>query len=305
MKRILARRPTVAIAALVTVVSLVACGGSGNPLSGAGGSGEGGEPIVVGSANFPESVLLMEIYAEALRQAGAEVQTSPRLGTRVVTNQALQDGSISVIPEYTGNLLQSFDADFTATAPQDVYEALQQKLPEGLQVLEYSQAQDSDVLVVTRETSERFGLTSMAQLGPRCGQFVLGAAQEWPQRWAQSIADIYGCRFQRIISTDAAGPVTLEALRSGEADVVNLFTTSPDIEANGWVELADPERMYPAQNIVPLVRSGVLDQAEVNALNKVSAALTTERLTELNRRVTEQRAVPADLAKEFVGSLGP
>jgi osmoprotectant transport system substrate-binding protein len=62
--------------------------------------------------------------------------------------------------------------------------------------------------------------------------------------------------------------------------------------------------MYPAQNIVPLVRSGVLDQAGVDALNEVSAALTTERLTELYRRVTEERAVPADLAKEFVRSLG-
>jgi osmoprotectant transport system substrate-binding protein len=289
--------------AVLAVMSLAACGASSDPLYGGGGNGEGGGTVVVGSANFSENVLLMEIYAEALRQAGAEVQTSPRLGTREVTNRALQDGSISVMPEYSGNLLQSVDRDFTATAPEDVYQALQQELPEGLEVLEYSQAQDSDVLVITQETSDRFGLTSMAQLGPLCGQFVLGAAPEWPQRWAQPIADVYGCTFQRIISTDAAGPVTFQALRSGDAQVVNLFTTSPDIEANGWVELADPEQMYPAQNIVPLVRSGALDQAGVDALNEVSAALTTERLTELYRRVIEERAVPADLAKEFVGSL--
>lgn len=296
------------ILALVTtgiaVLAATACGSSDPLAEGEGGAGTGGGPAVVGSADFPESVLLMEIYAEALRQAGVEVETSPRLGAREITNAALQDGSISVMPEYSGNLLQSFDPDFTATRSDAVYEALQQELPADLEVLEYSEAQDSDVLVVTQQTSEQFGLTSMSQLGPLCGQFVMGAAPEWPERWAGPITDIYGCTFQQIISTDAGGPVTLEALRSGEARVVNLFTTSPDIEANGWVELDDPQQMYPAQNILPLVRSGAFPQEGVDALNAVSAELTTETLTELNRRITEERAVPADLAKEFVAGLG-
>ncbi len=297
MKRILAL-----LTAGVAVLATAGCGSS-DPLAGDGGGEGGGGPVVVGSANFPENVLLMEIYAEALRQAGVEVATSPRLGTREITNQALQDGSISVMPEYTGNLLQSFDRDSAATAPEEVYAALQQALPENLEVLEYSEAQNSDVLVVTQQTSQQFGLTSMDQLGPLCGRFVLGAAAEWPQRWADPIAATYGCTFQRIISTDSGGPVTVAALRSGDAQVVNLFTTDPVIETNGWVELADPKQMYPAQNIVPLVRSGALDQAGVNALNEVSAALTTTKLTELNRRIAEERAVPAELAKEFVGNL--
>jgi len=97
------------------------------------------------------------------------------------------------------------------------------------------------------------------------------------------------------------GPVTLEAVGSGQAQVVNLFTTSPDIAANGWVELADPRQMYPAQRILPLVRSGALNQAGIDALNKVSATLTTAKLVELNRRIIEEHAVPADLAKQFVG----
>ncbi|MGH8572282.1 MAG: glycine betaine ABC transporter substrate-binding protein, partial [Gammaproteobacteria bacterium] len=163
-----------------------------------------------------------------------------------------------------------------------------------------SQAEDKDVLVVTPQTSQSLGLTSMDQLGPQCGQLTLGAAGEWPVRWQDKIAQVYGCTFRDIITTDAGGPVTLEALRSGDAQIVNLFTTSPDIAANGWVELADPRNMYPAQRVLPLVRSGALNQAGIDALNEVSATLTTEQLTELNRRVIEERAVPADLAKEFV-----
>ncbi|HEU0087136.1 MAG TPA: ABC transporter substrate-binding protein [Pseudonocardiaceae bacterium] len=292
MKRIVALVAAILMAAVVT-----ACGSS-DPL---GGGGEQGGPVVVGSADFAESELLMEIYAAALRQAGVQVQTRPRLGTREITNRALADGSITVMPEYSGNLLQSFDPDATVTAPDAVYAALQQALPDGLEVLEQSQAEDSDVLVVTQQTSQSLGLTSMDQLGPVCGQLTLGAAGEWPGRWQDKIAEVYGCSFREIKTTDAGGPVTLEALRSGQVQVVNLFTTSPDIAANGWVELADPRNMYPAQRILPLVRSGTLSPAGVNALNQVSAKLTTEELTELNRRILEERAVPADLAKQFVG----
>lgn len=290
------KRMVALVAAGLIALILTSCGSS-DPLAGGGG----GEAVVVGSADFAESELLMEIYAAALRQAGVEADTRPRLGTREITNPALQDGSISVMPEYSGNLLRSFDPEATATAPDEVYAALQQALPNGLEVLEQSAAENKDVLVVTRQTAQARSLQNMDQLGPQCGQLTLGAAGEWPARWRDRIAQVYGCTFQNIRTTDAGGPVTLEALRSGQVQVVNLFTTSPDIAANNWVELADPRQMYPAQRVLPLVRSGALSPAGVDALNRVSAELTTEKLTEMNRRVLEERAVPADLAKEFVG----
>jgi osmoprotectant transport system substrate-binding protein len=286
---------------VLTMLAGVACG-SGDPLAG-GGAGAGDGRIVVGSGDFAESELLMEVYAEALRRAGLAVATKPRLGPREISNVALRDGSITVMPEYSGNLLRSFDPDATATKPDEVYAALRQALPEGLAVLEQSQAEDSDVLVVTRQTAESLGLTSMDQLGPKCGRLILGAAGEWPGRWKDRIAQVYGCAFREIRSTDVGGPVTLEALRSGAVQVVNLNTTSPDIAANGWVELADPRDMYPAQRILPLVRSGALPPAGIDALNQVSARLTTADLTELNRRIIQDRATPTDLAKEFVDHL--
>jgi osmoprotectant transport system substrate-binding protein len=290
------KRCAALIMAVLVATAVAACG-SGNPIT---GGGSGGGAVVVGSADFTESELLMEIYAAALRKAGIEAQTRPRLGSREITNPAVKDGSITVMPEYSGNLLHSIEPKASATTAADVYAALQRALPRGLEVLEQSQAEDSDVLVLTQQTATAFSLTSMDQLGPHCGQLTLGAAGEWALRWKDKIAQIYSCTFQEIRSTDAGGPVTLEALRSGQAHVVNLFTTSPDIAANHWVELTDPKHMYPAQHILPLVRAGALNQAGIDALNKVSAALTTAKLTELNRRITQDRAVPADLAKDFV-----
>ena len=220
-----------------------------------------------------------------------------------ITNRALADGSITVMPEYTGNLLHFLDPASTAETADDVYAALPKALPPTPQVLQQSTAEDSDVLVVTQQTSASLGPASMAALAPHCPQPTLGAAGEWPARWKDKIASVYGCTFRQILSTDAGGPVTLEALRSGQAQVMNLFTTSADIAANHWVQLADPQHMYSAPRVVALVRAGVVNQAGIDALSRVSAALTTAKLTELDRRVTQDRAVPADLARDFVNGL--
>ncbi|SHG44972.1 ABC transporter substrate-binding protein [Streptoalloteichus hindustanus] len=287
---------------LAVLASVVVAGCGGDPTKGGGGGGSG--PLAIGSADFAESELLMELYAGAVRSTGAQVQTRPRIGSREVLVRALQDGSLAVVPEYAGNLLNYFDKDATAAKSDEVYAQLQQKVPSGLQVLEKSAAEDKDVLVVSKETAERQGLRSMADLGPKCGDLVLGAAGEWRGRWEARIKQLYGCVFKEIRTTDPAGPVTVEALRSGQVQVANLFTTASAIGVNGFVELADPKQMYPAQNVVPLVRQSALDDRGRQAVNRVSAALTTEKLSAMVRRIEVDKATVADVASGFLKENG-
>ncbi|MGH3947532.1 MAG: ABC transporter substrate-binding protein [Pseudonocardiaceae bacterium] len=285
---------------------LAACGG-GDPLQPADDSGNGQDStgtIVVGSADFTENVLLAEIYAGALRSSGADVTTQLRVGTRESLFRGLQDESLGVVPEYSGNLLAYLDDSAQQTEPDDVYAALQRALPEGLAVLDKAEAEDSDVLVVTRATAQEHDLTTVDDLGPLCDQFTLGAAGEWKQRWEAEIRETYGCTFMSIQTTDAGGPITVEALKSGRVQVANMFTTASAIEANGFVELTDTKRMYPAQNVVPLIREGALDDAARKALNQVSAALDTARLTALLARVEVDKENAADIAAEFLAEAG-
>lgn len=295
------KRLSALVFSMVAALSLTGCGG--DPLeSGAGGGG----PIVVGSADFAESQLLMEIYAEALRSTGAEVRTKGRIGAREVYVKAVREGELSVIPDYTGNLLKYVDDQAQATSgpteSQPVYDALTRALPPQLRVLRYSPAEDSDVLTVTAETAAS-GLRSMADLGPRCGELVLGAPAEWKVRWEDRIAETYGCTFREIRELQA-GTITVDALLGGQVQVANLFSTSAAIGRNNLVKLDDPKNMFPAQNVVPLVHEGDLNQRQADALNTVSKALTTEKLTEFNERLVVDKANPADLAKEFVGRIG-
>jgi osmoprotectant transport system substrate-binding protein len=291
--------------AIVLTAGLVACGGGGNPLTtGTTTAGGADSNVIVGSADFSESVLLAEIYAGALRGAGAKVTVKPRVGTREALVKGLQDKSLSVVPEYTGNLLAYLDKSATQTKPDEVYTALKGKVPSGLTVLEMSTAEDSDVLVVTQQTAQQHSLKTVEDLAPMCGEFVFGAAGEWKQRWEAKIKELYGCTFKEIRTTDAGGPVTVEALKSGQVQVANLFTTASAVKTNNFVLLEDTKRMYPAQNVVPFGRSDALSGAAADALNKVSAALTTDKLTALVARVEVDKENAADVAAAFLREAG-
>jgi len=128
------------------------------------GTAASGSKLVVGSANFPENVLLADIYAEALKDQGASVSTKLNIGSREKYLPGLEDGSIDVLPEYNGALLQFVDKTATAVSPTDVYAALQTALPSTLIVLPQSAAQDSDAIVVTKATAAKYNLTSIADL---------------------------------------------------------------------------------------------------------------------------------------------
>ncbi|MER7865066.1 ABC transporter substrate-binding protein [Amycolatopsis japonica] len=286
------------MAALFAGIALLTAS-CGNPLAGGAEGGTTGD-IIIGASDVGESLLLAQIYAGALRNAGAEnVTVRPPVGGREVVVKALQDKSLSVVPDYSGNLLRYFDKDTQATTPEDVYAQLKQKLPSGYEVLEQAPAEDKDLLVVRKELADS-GIRTFSDLGKRCKELVFGGPGQWSSRWKDKIKALYGCEFAEIRTTDTGGPVTVAALKSGDIQVADLFSTSSSIAANGFVPLVDDKNMFPAQNIVPFVAKGTLSPKEVDALNRVSAALTTDQLTELNVQFSEEKRNPLDVAEEFL-----
>jgi osmoprotectant transport system substrate-binding protein len=131
------------------------------------GTQAGGATLKVGSANFQENVILANVYAQALQAQGATVTTQLNIGSREAYMPGLQDGSIDLIPEYSGVLLQYFDKEATAVSSEDVFAALPAVLPEGLTVLDQSKAEDKDAIVVTKETADKYSLKSIADLATK------------------------------------------------------------------------------------------------------------------------------------------
>ncbi len=294
------------VAGLVgAALTLAGCGGSDAlaPDTSSAPPADAGT-IVVGSANFPENVVLAEIYAQALQGKGLNVQTRLNIGSRETYIPSLEDGSISVIPEYTGVLLQYFDKNATAVDPEGVYTALKAALPEGLSVLDMSSAEDKDAVVVTKETAEKDHLTTIADLAPYASQMVLGGPPEWKTRetGVPGLKKVYGLNFKSFKPLDVAGPLTVQALKSGIVQAANLFTTQSAIAENDFVVLQDPKNLFAAQNVVPLIRTDKVDDTVTSTLNAVSAALDTEQLADLVKQAEVDKTDPATIAKNWLAS---
>ncbi|MDQ2757754.1 MAG: ABC transporter substrate-binding protein [Actinomycetota bacterium] len=296
---------------LVSVLGLTACGSSssGDPLGGgASASKAPTDTIVVGSANFPESELIMDIYAGALKAKGVKVSTKPNIGSRETYIPALQDGSIDLVPEYTGVLDNYFNKSAKATSSDDVYAELKAALPATLMVLEKSAAEDKDSVVVTKQTATKYGLKAIGDLSPVAKDLVLGGPPEWKTRptGVPGLKAVYGLTFKDFKALDAGGPLTVQALKNGQVQAADLFSTDPNIPANGFVVLDDPKSLFAAQNIVPLITKSKSSDTVNAALNAVSAKLDTTTLAGLVKQVVIDKKDASDVAQQFLttNSLG-
>ncbi|UTT65717.1 ABC transporter substrate-binding protein [Janibacter sp. CX7] len=290
---------------MVGALGLSACGGGGDPLSSSSSSEGGGSGgIVVGSADFSESILLANIYAGALKAVGVDASTKTGIGSREVYLKALEEGSVDVVPEYTGNLALYYDKSFAETDPDKTYDGLKEVLPKGLTVLEKSAAEDNDSIVVTQETAESKSLKTLDDLTKVAGEMTLGAPSEFKTR-AQGIPGLkktYDIEFKSFRPLKP-GQATNGALKNGQIDAANIFSTDPAIVENDFVVLEDTKKLFGSQNVVPLVREDSKEQV-AETLDEVSSKLTTEKLQELLKRTDIDKEDPDKVAADFLKEEG-
>lgn len=302
-----AGRRLLTASALAAAMVLTSCGNT-DPLAGQGSCE--GETITVGSANFPESETVAELYVEALRINGFSVDSRFGIGSREAYIPALRNCAISVIPEYTGNLLQYLDSEATARTAPAVEGALTSTLSSDLALGTPAPAQNSDSMLVTRETAEKWQLRTIADLAAHSDEIRLGAPAEFQERpvGLPGLQDNYGLKIDPdnfVPVADGGGPATVNALVDGEIDVANIFSTSPAIEAEDLVVLDDPKHNFPAQNVVPLMNATKHTERLVSVLNAVSEQLTTPELIELNESVSgSAKTEPADAARTWLATHG-
>ena len=269
-------------------------------------TGASGGPIVVGSANFTESELLAGIYVAALKAKGIDATSHLDIGSREVYLKAMEDGSVNLFPEYTGNLLAWYDKTSTVADPAGVYAALQKALPANLQVLNASEAADQDSVAVTTETAKKYSLTSIADLAPVAQHLTLGGSPEWQTRadGPPGMKKIYGITFGNYKVLDSGGPLSVKGLSSGLVEAADIFSTDPAIQANHFVILQDPKHLFTAQQVVPLIAKSAATPQVSDALNAVSAKLTTEDLTSMLADISKNKSDPADVGAKWVQSAG-
>jgi osmoprotectant transport system substrate-binding protein len=296
-------------AGAAVMAALAACGGSSNPLASAGASGSSSaaaQTVTVGSANFPENVLLGWIYAKALQAKGVKVTTKLNIGDREIIYGQIKSGGLSILPEYNGALLAYLDPKATQLTTADVDAAIATKLDPALTILDPAAAEDKDSLVVTQATAAKYGLKSIPDLAPVAKTLVIGGPPEFKtrQQGILGLKSLYGLTFKEFKSLDTAGPITVAALKNGNVATADLFSTDPNIVQNSFVVLSDPKNLFGAQNIIPLVNKSVLTDTIKTTLDAISAKLDTSTLAGLVKKVVSDKDDPDQVAADWLKSVG-
>jgi osmoprotectant transport system substrate-binding protein len=281
---------------------------AGSSTASAGQSAYPAEPgsLTIGSAAFPESEILANIYADAMSAKGVHVTKKLDIGERPAYMAALRDGSIDFFPEYSGSILSYLDPAATAKTPGQVYAALQSAAAgQHLVALAYSPAQDSDTITVTKATAQKYHLTSIADLKPIASKLTFGAPAQFKTRadGLPALKSVYGVVFGTFTPLQAGGSITVTSLTSGSIDAGDIFSTDPAIAKHGFVSLQDPQSMFAAQNIVPIATAAKLSQPAVDAADAVSAKLDTKTLAELVSQVANGKDA-VTVAKAWLASVG-
>ncbi|AXE37628.1 ABC transporter substrate-binding protein [Acidipropionibacterium virtanenii] len=301
------RRILAAALALISTVAIAGCGSSSDPLAGdSASSSAAADSIVVGSANFPENELLADIYAGALTHQGMKASTKLDIASRETYIPALKKGEINLIPEYTGNLARYFDKSASISDPKTAEASLRKALPTGLTALAPAPAQNKDSMVVTRATAQQKKLKSISDLSSSASGMVLGAPPEFKTRvdGVTGLKREYGLTFKQFKPLDEAGPLTVQALKNGQVQVANLFSTDPNIAANDFVVLNDPKNLFGAQNIVPVMTASKASPKATKALDAVSAKLTTPVVQKLVEKVVIDKQDASTVAQDWLKANG-
>jgi osmoprotectant transport system substrate-binding protein len=293
--------------AILTTMLLVLLGAACRSSTPRSASAIGDDSVTVGSFDFPESVLLGEIYSQALEARGLSVIRRLDLGPRELVDPALSRGLLEVVPEYEGSALEFFGGTSQAD-PQATWADLQVTAgAQGLVTLPAAPAMDRNGFAISVKEATLLGVKSLSDLKAYASQLVFGGPPECPERplCLAGLQDRYGLRFERFVPLDAGGPLTVQSLRSGLVDVALLFTSDPTFASGAFVQLRDDLGLEPAENVTPLVRADALQRfpAIRQALDDVSSHLTTTDLRSLNLAVANGQPV-AQVASAWLASHG-
>jgi len=286
---------TVALTMLVSLSTSAAASAASKPT------------IIIGSTNFEEQAIVANLYGDVLKKAGYPVTVEPAAGTRAIVVPAIKSGQIDLEADYAGSLVNFLNngvstpvADSLATAVPSLKRSLN---PSGVTVLTPAPALDTNVFVVTKATASKYHLTTISSLKPVASKLVLGGPPECPTNAGclPGLEKTYGLKFSSFKATDEAGPISVAALKNGEVQVVELFSSDGNVVSNNFVALKDNKNLEAADYITPVIRTSVDSTTVANAINKVSAKLTTAQISKLNLLVTgPQKEAPAAVAQTWL-----
>lgn len=283
--------------------------------------------VGIGSKDFTEQLVVAEMVALLLEDAGYPVERQLNLGGTAVVHEALVNGEIDIYVEYTGTGLlallgmelpestregdASADASASpaATTGQDVvYDIVAAEYDEQFSVvwLQPWGFNNTYAIAVSRELADEHNLQTISDMEAIADDLTLGATQEFLVRpdGLPGFEEHYGFGFGGSQGLDPG--LVYSAIETGNVDVVTATATDGRIQALDLVVLEDDQGFFPPYYAAPVVRQDLLESnPEVaDILNQLAGQIDDATMTELNFQVDDGAAEPRDVARAFLEERG-
>ena len=282
----------------LSLIALVACGNSSSKT----------DTIKVGSKDFTESLIVSEIYANALEDNGYTVERVQNIASSVIP-QSIETGEVDIYPEYTGTALLSIFNLTLETDPDKVYDTIKKAYEDGgvLTVLDYAQANDSAGIAVKTSVAKEYNIYTISDLQKNADKIRFASQGEFDERedGIVGLEKVYG-PFNFASSTVYDNSLKYQVLENDEADATPAYTTEGQlVNTDKFTVLEDDKHFWPPYNLVPVVRQDVLDaNPEIaDIINKVDATLDTQTVIKLNAKVDIDGEDYAQVAKDYYDSI--
>ncbi|NRN76841.1 glycine betaine ABC transporter substrate-binding protein [Lactobacillus helveticus] len=264
-------------------------------------------PITIGSKNFTESKIVMQIYTDALKKAGYNVKTKPNISSSVVY-QAIKSGQVDLYPEYTGTIAMTYlkkhivgktPAQIAAIAKEGVAGVAK----ENLTTLNYAPGSDAQGIAIKTSVAKKYGIKTISDLQKKANKIRFASQGEFDKRedGIPGLEKAYG-KFNFKSEKIYDPSLKYKVLARGDGDITPASTTEGQLATKDFFALKDDKNFWPAYNLVPLVREKTLkDNPGIKKiLNKIDAKLTTKELTLLNKKVDVDGESYQAVAKEWL-----
>ncbi|EON25611.1 substrate-binding region of ABC-type glycine [Nocardioides sp. CF8] len=309
------RRIAASALAISTVLLGAACAGDDLAEDGSDSASGDKGAVKISGQDFGEVQIVSAMYEQLLEAEGYDVSVQ-LVGTRdVYMAEGQFPDSVQLVPEYVGGIVDYLNTtvngpDAEPLTTPDADESVEAAAPlleeKGITLLDPSAAVDTNAFFVTKEFSESQGVTKLSDLEGK--KVVVAAAEDCAERTdcGAGLTEDYGIDVTEFLPLGFASADVFKSVADGESQLGLTSTTDGTLESQGMVLLEDDKQIQPAQNLVPAVSSDWLaDNPDVeDVLNELMAALTTEKLTELNGQISVERQKPADIASEFLEAEG-
>jgi osmoprotectant transport system substrate-binding protein len=273
------------------------------------GCGKSKKPLVVGSKNFTEQVVLGEIIAQHLEhRLQRKVDRKLNLGGTLLAYQALQSGEISMYPEYTGTIESEILKETASPDPAQVYERSRLELLRQAEIVLLNPLgiDNTFAMVVRSSEAKRDHLTTLSQAAQVKDGWKLGVGYEFQQRNDGLPAlNVYRLPMSAPPRSMDLG-LLYKALEQGQVTMIAANATDGPLASPDLTVLEDDKKTFGSYQACIMVRQDMLaDEPRLKpALDELAGKFTNAVMRKLDAAVDIDHRQPAAVAAEFLAQAG-